>query len=155
MILRSLIFAGTSAVVVLLADCSKSPTQTQLIPVSLQTDWYPQAEHGGFYNALVKGYCKEAGLDVTILPGGPSSSPTELLVTGGADFGMDSSDHVLVDDAERLDIVAVGATMQQDPQAAMVHAEDPASRFEDLEGRTVPAVPGAIWFQYFDTQVWL
>ncbi|MBV9873838.1 MAG: ABC transporter substrate-binding protein [Verrucomicrobia bacterium] len=148
MIFRSLVFAGTTAVLALLAGCSKSPTQTQLIRVSLQTDWYPQAEHGGFYNALVKGYYKEAGLDVTILPGGPNSSPTKLLMTGGADFGMDSSDHVLVADAEGLDIVAVGATMQQDPQAVMLHAEDPASRFEDLEGRTVAAVPGAIWFQY-------
>jgi len=148
MILRSLIFAGTGTVLVLFAGCSKSPTQTQLIPVSLQTDWYPQAEHGGFYNALVKGYYKEAGLDVTILPGGPNVSPTKLLVTGGASFAMDSSDHVLVSDAEGLGLVGVGATMQQDPQAVMLHAEDPATRFEDLEGRTIAAVPGAIWFQY-------
>ena len=24
--------------------------------VTLQADWYPQPEHGGFYTALVKGY---------------------------------------------------------------------------------------------------
>jgi len=30
----------------------------------------------------------------------------------------------------------------------MLHAEDPATRFEELEGRTIAAVPGAIWFQY-------
>ena len=148
MILRSLIFACTGALVVILAGCSKSPTQSQLVPVSLQTDWYPQAEHGGFYNALVKGYYKEAGLDVTILPGGPNVTPTKLLVTGAANFAMDSSDHVLVSEAEGLDVVAVGATMQQDPQAVMLHAEDPATRFEDLEGRTIAAVPGSSWFQY-------
>jgi NitT/TauT family transport system substrate-binding protein len=148
MILRSLIFAGASSWLVFLAGCSKAPNESQLIPVSLQTDWYPQAEHGGFYNALVKGYYKEAGLDVSILPGGPNVSPTKLLVTGGANFAMDSSDHVLVSEAEGLGIVAVGATMQQDPQAVMLHADDPATRFEDLEGRTIAAVPGASWFQY-------
>jgi NitT/TauT family transport system substrate-binding protein len=148
MILRSLIFAGASSFVIFLAGCNKSPTQSQLIPVTLQTDWYPQAEHGGFYNALVKGYYKEAGLDVTILPGGPNVTPTKLLVTGAANFAMDSSDHVLVSEAEGLAIVAVGATMQQDPQAVMLHAEDPATCFEDLEGRTIAAVPGASWFQY-------
>lgn len=96
----------------------------------------------------MKGYYKEAGLDVTILPGGPNIIPTKLLVTGGANFAMDSSDHVLVSDADGLGLVAVGATMQQDPQAIMLHVEDSATRFEDLEGRTIAAVPGAIWFQY-------
>src|SRR4051812_3575831 len=41
--------------------------------VVLQTDWFPQAEHGGFYQALAKGFYAEAGLDVDIWPGGPGS----------------------------------------------------------------------------------
>ena len=44
--------------------------------VVLQTDWFPQAEHGGFYQALAKGYYAEAGLAVTLISGGPGSSGT-------------------------------------------------------------------------------
>nr|MCU0814797.1 ABC transporter substrate-binding protein [Burkholderiaceae bacterium] len=35
------------------------------------TNWYAQAEHGGFYQALATGLYKNAGLDVTIRMGGP------------------------------------------------------------------------------------
>jgi ABC-type nitrate/sulfonate/bicarbonate transport system substrate-binding protein len=41
-----------------------------LTPVKFQADWYPQPEHGGFYDAVVKGYYKDEGLDVEIIPGG-------------------------------------------------------------------------------------
>ena len=148
MILRSLSFAGLGTLLLLFAGCNKPAPQSQLIPVRLQTDWYPQAEHGGFYNALVKGYYKDAGLDVTILPGGPNIYAHNLVATGAADFAMSSSDQVLVARAGGQDLVAVGATMQYDPQAIMLHQEDPANRFEDLEGRTIAAVPGSIWFRY-------
>lgn len=30
------------------------------------TNWYAQAEHGGFYEAQAKGFYKTAGLDVSI-----------------------------------------------------------------------------------------
>src|SRR6266849_4155915 len=56
------------------AGCNRSsPTEATpgLLKVTLQADWYPQPEHGGFYTALAKGYYKEEGLDVTIQPGGP------------------------------------------------------------------------------------
>ena len=37
--------------------------------MKFQADWYPQPEHGGFYDAVVKGYYKDEGLDVEIIPG--------------------------------------------------------------------------------------
>jgi len=35
------------------------------------TNWYAQAEHGGFYQAVATGIYKKYGLDVTIKMGGP------------------------------------------------------------------------------------
>ena len=32
--------------------------------VVLQTDWYAQPEHGGFYHAWINGFYEDAGLDV-------------------------------------------------------------------------------------------
>ncbi len=40
--------------------------------ITLLLNWYPEAEHGGYYAALVHGYYAEEGLDVTIQPGGRS-----------------------------------------------------------------------------------
>ena len=41
-------------------------SDTTLRPVTFVTDWKAQAEQGGFYQALAKGYYADAGLDVSI-----------------------------------------------------------------------------------------
>ena len=56
--------------------------------IAFQTDWFPQAEHGGFYQALAKGYYKQGGLDVTIKMGGPQVNGLQLLAAGQVDCFM-------------------------------------------------------------------
>src|SRR6267143_6068258 len=96
--------------------CRHSSGETGLAKVTLQADWYPQPEHGGFYTALVKGYYREEGLDLIIVPGGPFAVASKQVASGAAQFGMDSSDHVLEGVSEGEPLVAVAATMQRDPQ---------------------------------------
>ena len=120
-----------------------------LIPVKLQADWYPQPEHGGFYTALLKGYYKAEGLDVQILPGGPYVSSEGLIANGTLQFGMNSSDHVLEAIANSDEpIVAVGATMQHDPQGIMLRASSPVHTWADLHGRTIAVRPGSTWWEF-------
>lgn len=119
-----------------------------LTPVSLQLDWYPQPEHGGFYAAQLLGYYKDEGLDVTILPLPQYGSIAQQVASGKADFGLGSSDQVLEWNSNGLPLVAVAATMQHDPQAVMVHKDSPVHDFKDLEGRTVAAQTGATWLKY-------
>src|SRR5271156_4985092 len=87
-----------------------------LIPVKFQTDWYPQPEHGGFYEAQLKGYYRQEGVDVTILPGGPYVIAEQQVSVGATQFAMGSSDRVLDAVSQGQPLVAVGATMQHDPQ---------------------------------------
>ena len=53
--------------------------------VTLQLKWVTQAQFAGYYVAQAKGYYKEAGLDVTIKPGGPDIAPPQVMAGGGAD----------------------------------------------------------------------
>src|SRR5580704_3202713 len=141
----SLIFFST---VLLGIGCHSSPS-TGLTKVVLQADWYPQPEHGGFYDALIRGYYKEEGLDVTILPGGPYANSDQLVSVGTVQFGMGSSDHTLEAIDNGVPLVAVGATMQHDPQAVMVHADSPVRSFQDLDGHAVAIRLGlSTWFEY-------
>ena len=133
---------------VALTGCSARHQANGLFPVTLQTDWYPQPEMGGFFQARLEGLYKAQGLDVTIAPGGPYITSDQQVSTGAAQFGMSSSDRVLTAVARGLPLIAVAATMQQDPQAVMVHAASPVHSFADLEGRTIAAQPGSSWFQY-------
>jgi NitT/TauT family transport system substrate-binding protein len=132
-----------------LSGCGKQPASNGLTPVRLQTDWYPQPEHGGFYDAQIRGYYKDEGLDVTILPGGPYVNTGQQVSSGTVQFAMGSSDNTLESVGNGVPLVAVAATMQHDPQAIMVHQDSPVHSFQDLDGHAVAIRLGAsTWFEY-------
>ena len=81
-----ILLAGVAAVV--FSGCSARQSANGLVPIKFQADWYPQPEQGGFYNALIKGYYKEEGLDVTIIPGGPYGNGLQMVASGAAQFSM-------------------------------------------------------------------
>jgi NitT/TauT family transport system substrate-binding protein len=130
------------------AACKRQEQPAGPVLITLQTDWYPQPEHGGFYDALLKGYYKDEGLDVRIVPGGPYISGEQQVSGGAAQFAMGSSDQVLVAVSRGLPVIAIAATMQQDPQAVMLHKGSPVQNFAELNGHAVAVKPGSIWFQY-------
>src|SRR5271170_3077089 len=136
------------AIGLFVSGCSAKKSANGLIPVKLQTDWYPQPEHGGFYDAVVKGFYKDEGLDVTIIPGGPYLNGQQLVATNAAQFGMISSDKILESVGNDEPLIAIGATMQHDPQAIMVHRDSTVRSFSDLEGHTVAVRTGSTWFEY-------
>jgi NitT/TauT family transport system substrate-binding protein len=145
------LFLSTTLLISLtaLAGCHARRNADGLIPVKFQADWYPQPEHGGFYDALAKGYYKAEGLDVEIIPGGPYVSSDALVASGAVQFGMNSSDHVLQAIANAKEpIVAVGATMQHDPQGILLHADSPVHTWSDLNGHTLAVKPGSTWWEF-------
>jgi len=136
--------------IMLASGCRHSSESAGLTKIVLQADWYPQPEHGGFYTALVKGYYKDAGLDVAIVPGGPYVTMEQQVSAGVAQMGMSSSDKILESIADGLPLVAVAATMQRDPQGIMVRKDSPVHSFADLNGHTVAIKTGSTWWQFIE-----
>lgn len=118
--------------------------------VVLQTDWFPQAEHGGFYQALARGFYAAAGLEVEIWPGGPGAGIKLKVARGDADFGMLRSDDVLLAASRGLPLIMVAATLQHDPLALMVHADSPVTTFKHLGGRAVIGNVGMAWMPFLE-----
>lgn len=141
---------GAIALCLCISAChgNQASQNSGLTPVTLQLDWYPQPEQGGFYTALLSGYYKAEGLDLTILPLPQYGSVAQQVAGGKADIGLGSSDQILEWDSNGLPLVAISATMQHDPQAVMVHKDSPVHNFKDLEGHTVAAQTGATWLKY-------
>jgi len=132
-----------------LAGCRKTePDASALRKVVLQTDWFPQAEHGGFYQALAKGYYRDAGLDVEIVPGGPGSAIKIKVAKGDATFGMMRTDDTAMAISNGLPLVVVAATLQHDAEALLIHADDPVKDFPDLNGRTIMAPVSMVWIPF-------
>jgi NitT/TauT family transport system substrate-binding protein len=128
-------------------DAAVTPA-TGLRKVVLQSDWFPQAEHGGFYQALAKGFYREAGLDVEILPGGPGATIKLSVAKGIADFGLYRSDDVIVAVSRGLPLIMVGAVLQHDPEALLVHESSPVRTLRDLSGRSVIAPLSMTWIPF-------
>jgi NitT/TauT family transport system substrate-binding protein len=138
-----------------LAACRKEPDPPDVeaahLPpprITLQMDWYAQAEHGGYYQALVKGYYKEAGLDVTIKELGPGIAGAQMLSGSNGNFGIGRGDETIVQVARDIPVVMVAVQMQHDPLSLLVHRESPVRSFPDLQGHAVMTTPGANWVAY-------
>jgi NitT/TauT family transport system substrate-binding protein len=116
--------------------------------VRVQLDWRPEPQHGGFYQALAKGYFAEEGLDVRITPGGPARSVTSVVASGEADIGQSASTHVMQTIANGMPITNVASLFHQLPTALLMRPENPVRTWEDLDGRTVIARPEAVYLKY-------
>jgi len=99
------------------------------------TDWFAQAEHGGFYQALAEGTYKKHGLDVTIRMGGPQVNGLQLLAAGQIDVAMADGLQVLSAVEQSVPLVAFAATFQKNPTVIIAHPG--VSKLEDLKGKPI------------------
>ena len=81
------VLLATSALFLSLASTGVF-AQGKPAPVSMTLNWYPQADHGGYFAARAEGIYEKYGLDVTLRPGGPQVNVHPLLAAGQTDFIM-------------------------------------------------------------------
>ncbi len=130
--------ALTAGLMVILTAISSATAQTALDKVSFGTNWVPEAEHGGFFQAVADGTYKNYGLDVTIVPGGPNENNRMLLIAGKIDFFMSANTLQSFDAAaNNVPVVAVAAMFQKDPQVFVTHPESKVAKLEDLKPLTL------------------
>jgi NitT/TauT family transport system substrate-binding protein len=131
-----LIFFGCS-------DDKHSPAGTGPYPFSLQLNWVPEPEFGGYYAARAMGAFKDEGLDVDVRPGGPGVPVMQMVAAGQVEFGITSADSLLVARERGVDVVAIFALYQTFPEGIMVHAERGLkSLAEVFEGGTLAMEAG-------------
>jgi NitT/TauT family transport system substrate-binding protein len=106
--------------------------------VTFGTNWLAEAEHGGFYQALVDGTYDKYGLDVTIQQGGPQVNHRLLLLAGKIDFLMGANTLQTFDAvAQNVPTIAVAAMFQKDPQVLIAHPDAGIDKFTDLKRLTL------------------
>ena len=132
--IRSLVLALVVAGWVLPASATEA--------VTFGTNWKAQAEHGGFYQALARGFYAERGLEVEIRPGGPQVNHRQLIAAGRLDFYMGGNMFGQFDFLrEGIPVVSVAAIFQKDPQAMLAHPGSGVESFADLQDKTLFIAP--------------
>ena len=99
------------AVWLIAAGCSSGTAA--LKPVKFQLQWVAQSQFAGYYAAVDKGYYKDAGLDVTLLLGGPQVNNVQVVATGGADIGTAWLPNMLQSREGGTDLVSISQVFQR------------------------------------------
>jgi len=111
-----------------------------LTKVTLQLKWKHQFQFAGYYMALEKGLYKEAGLEVTIVPGGPTVDVVKQVLEKKADFGVGTS-ALLLDFAAGKPVVVLGVVYQHSPLVLLMSTKHHIPKLRDLLGKAVMIEP--------------
>ena len=109
--------------IALLAGCGTASqagapgASNKLTPVRLALDWTPNTNHTGIYVAQQKGWYRDAGIDLTLLPYASSIAPEQLVATGQAEFAISFPEAVTADRALGQPLVSVAAVIQHNTSA--------------------------------------
>ena len=135
------LFRLLSPVACLLFSTALHAADKPLAKVTVQLDWVAEPEHGGLYQALARGFFRDEGLDVILLPGGPAAHPKEDLLTGRVDIIQADSTNTILQQAEGLPFTQFAAVFQDDPSGILVNADSAVKTFKDLNGKAIIARP--------------
>ena len=104
------------------ADTGTAAAGAGKTKVTLQLNWKPEPQFGGFYAAKVNGTFADAGLDVDIREGGAGAPTIDMLAAGTVPFAVVSGDEILVARDKGKKLVALFAVYQTHPQGIMCRA---------------------------------
>ena len=90
--------------------------------VTLQLNWKPEPQFGGFYAAEVDDIYARHGLDVTITAGGAGAPTVDMIGAGTVPFAIVSADEIVRARAIGNLVVALFAVYQTNPQGIMTRA---------------------------------
>jgi ABC-type nitrate/sulfonate/bicarbonate transport system substrate-binding protein len=141
--------AAVGALGPVLAACGGSTsnakkTASSLTPVSFQLSWIAGNEWAGTYIAQERGYFAEEGIDLTVLPGGPSVTVEPLVATNkvlvGMTYGLGTA--TTVENGGSIKIFANQYQRSADVIASL--AKKPIRTPQDLIGKTIGVPSDAV-----------
>ncbi len=135
--MKALALVAVAALV--MVGCSTAPgaTTAARTPISLQLQWFPQAQFAGYFAALDKGYYAEEGLDVTILPGAVDIVPATVVAGGRAQFGISWVPRMLAPRESGADVQVIGQVFQRSATTQVAFKTSGIETVEDFRGKKI------------------
>jgi NitT/TauT family transport system substrate-binding protein len=105
--------------------------------VSLQLQWFVQAQFGGYYAAKDRGIYADYCLDVTVLEGGVDIVPQQQLADGAADFAIAWVPKALQSREAGADIVNIAQIFQRSGTLQVSFVEANITSPDDFAGKKI------------------
>jgi NitT/TauT family transport system substrate-binding protein len=103
--------------------------------LTVQMSWYPNAQSGGWYAAANQGLFSDAGLDVTLAPGGANISGLTLLTSNQVQIASMTAESYLDARDQGIPLMAIGADWNVSPTGVMTKKTLGATDWADLGGK--------------------
>lgn len=138
----------TAAIALLLtAVAFVSAEEDKARKVTFITHWSPQAQFAGYYVAKEKGFYRERGMDVEILPSGPNISASQALALGRADFAVLWLTQALRNRSKGAALINIGQIVQKTGLIFVARKSGGIISPQDLSGRKVSLWEGDLRLQ--------
>ena len=111
-----------------------------LTPVTLQLKWTHTFQFAGYYAAQIRGYYREAGLDVTLREAQPGDDPLRAVLSGRAEFGVGTSS-LLLARHRGAPVVVLAVIFQHSPLVLLSKSGGPSAGIHDLLDKRVMLEP--------------
>lgn len=107
----------------------------ELTEVTLQLQWYTQAQFAGYYAALDQGFYLEECLDVLVYEAGVEVVPLSLVISGGADYAVSWVPRALIPHEEGAPVAHIAQVFERSGTLQVAWADSGIKSVEDLRGR--------------------
>ncbi|HYD25206.1 MAG TPA: ABC transporter substrate-binding protein [Croceibacterium sp.] len=105
--------------------------------LKVRLTWLDQAQFAGVYVAEDQGFYEDAGLDVSVSPGGIEYPSIKMVAAGTDDIGLTSADQILIAREKGIPVVALAAMYQKSPVVLFSLKSSGITRPEDLRGKRI------------------
>ena len=106
-----------------------------LDPIKLQIKWVTQSQFAGYYVAKAKGYYEAEGLDVTIVPGGPTTPVPQQMAS--VDVGVEWAGNALVAREKGIKMVNIAQPFNKGGLELICPKDGPIKSEADFPGHTL------------------
>lgn len=110
--------------------------------VTLNLNWFYVGDHSPYFVATEKGWYKEEGLEVNIIPGKGSADVAKKIDVGSAEFGIVDTGVGIVARAQGAKIKNVSMLFDKSPYCMWMWKDSGINSPKDLVGKKIGAPPG-------------
>ncbi len=110
--------------------------------VTLNLNWFYVGDHSPYFVATDKGWYKEEGLEVNIVPGKGSGDVVKKVDVGSAEFGIVDTGVLIVARAQGAKVKIVSMLFDKSPYCMWMWKDSGINSPKDLVGKKIGAPPG-------------
>lgn len=111
-------------------------TSQTLTEVTLALDWTPNTNHTGIYVAQQKGFYRQKGIDLKILPYSSNVSSDSLVIAKKADVGIGFTEGIVADTAVKTPVKSIASIIAHNTSVIIARKDAGINSPKDLDGKT-------------------